>query len=220
MLQANGFDKLARVYRLLEYASFGPLLWKTRTACLPQLCNAQRALILGDGDGRFTAALLHANSSVHVVAVDASRTMLDGLRARVAAQGHASRLQVIHADATTFQPGGSFDLVCTHFFLDCLHNAEVNRIVGLCASHLSHKAQWVVSEFAVPPGIMRVPAWLLVRLLYLAFGGLTGLRVRRLPDYAAVLQEAGFVRVGLKCRLFGALRSERWQLNRTVDPHS
>jgi hypothetical protein len=39
---------------------------------------------------------------------------------------------------------------------------------------------------------MRWPAWALVRGLYLAFRVLTGLRVTRLPDYAAALEACGF----------------------------
>src|SRR6185437_1080687 len=55
------FDRLARVYRWMEWLSFGPYLSRCRRAFLPQLRDARRALVLGDGDGRFTAALLRRN---------------------------------------------------------------------------------------------------------------------------------------------------------------
>ena len=82
----NGFDKLARLYRWMEYFSFGPLLWHTRVALLPKMDAARHALMLGDGDGRFTAALLRRNREVRVVAVDASAAMLKRLQQRAAKQ--------------------------------------------------------------------------------------------------------------------------------------
>src|SRR5206468_3304021 len=52
------FNLIARPYRALEHLTFGPALQRTRTHFLPLLADRQNALILGDGDGRFTAALL------------------------------------------------------------------------------------------------------------------------------------------------------------------
>jgi hypothetical protein len=73
------------------------------------------------------------------------------------------------------------------------------------------RGHWVISEFAVPTG----PAgWLsraVVSALYVAFGVLTGLRTRRLPDYASTLRRHGFVRRAVHTRVFGLLRSELWQ---------
>ena len=103
-----------------------------------------------------------------------------------------------------------FDLVCTHFFLDCLSQQEVAQL----ASRIQRRypqARWVVSEFAIPAGVSRFPAWLLVRTLYFAFRLLTGLQPQRLPDYAACLRGAGFCRQRQKAYAFGLLRAELWQ---------
>ena len=53
------FDRVARLYRWAEYLLLGPLLARTRKHFLPQLTSATHALVLGDGDGRFLAHLLH-----------------------------------------------------------------------------------------------------------------------------------------------------------------
>ena len=58
---------------------------------------------------------------------------------------------------------------------------------------------------------MRIPAWLLVRTLYLAFRILTGLRVTRLPDFAHSLRQAGLTRIAQHHSLFGILTTELWQ---------
>ncbi|GAA3760252.1 class I SAM-dependent methyltransferase [Terriglobus aquaticus] len=214
----SGFDKLALPYRWMEYLTFGPLLSRTRRAFLPQLKQARSALLLGDGDGRFTAALLRANPHVHATAVDISAAMLHRLRNRVAQQGNADRLATLHANALSALLDGPFDLVCTHFFLDCLSDAECSTLAHQLADRLAPSALWVVSDFAIPPGSLHGIARLLVGALYAAFGLLTGLRVRTLPDYAAALQSAGLRRIALQTRLRGILRSELWQLSADADP--
>ncbi len=45
------FNRLAQIYRWLEYLSFGPFLWRCRIRFLPDLAHCRRALVLGDGDG-------------------------------------------------------------------------------------------------------------------------------------------------------------------------
>ncbi|WP_419806116.1 class I SAM-dependent methyltransferase [Terriglobus sp.] len=210
MTRSNGFDKLARLYRWMEYLSFGPLLWRTRTAFLPRMRRARHVLVLGDGDGRFTAALLRNNDAAVVHAVDASGAMLDRLRRRAVAQGDGARLRTLHADATATLPADCFDLVCSHFFLDCLDDAQCRALAARVAAQMNSAACWVVSEFAVPQGRWRWPARVLVRGLYAAFALLTGLRVQHLPNHAAALREAGLACIAVQTRLGGILRAEIW----------
>lgn len=219
-MQHNGFDKLARPYRWMEYLSFGPLLWRTRIAFLPEMKHARHALMLGDGDGRFSAALLRSNRNVRVCAVDASGAMLMRLQQRVEAQGDASRLTVLHADATDALPDGSFDLVCTHFFLDCLHDAQCAALARAVVERMTPGAIWAVSEFAVPATNARWFACVLVGALYRLFAALTGLRVQRLPDYATALGNAGFSCDATKTALGGILRAELWRDRNAVRPGS
>lgn len=207
----NGFDKLARPYRWLEYLSFGPLLWRSRVLWLEHMLYAREALVLGDGDGRFTAALLRANRDVRVHAVDASAAMLRQVTRRAIAQGDGERVTPVCADATAWLPSAAFDLVCSHFFLDCLDDAQCVALARQVADRMPAGSVWVVTDFAIPPGALRWPAWLLVRLLYAAFGVLTGLRVRRLPEYAMALGAAGLRSVAVRQLLCGVLRSELWQ---------
>ncbi len=207
----NGFDKLARPYRWLEYLRFGPFLWRTRTAFLPEMRIARRALILGDGDGRFSAALLRTNSSVQVCAVDASSGMLQQLVGRVTRQGDGSRVQALQGDATQDLPQGTFDLVCTHFFLDCLTEPQCELLIRQMSAQATPECLWIVSEFAIPKGLLRTPARLLVCALYAAFRVLTGLQVRRLPDYKSRLKEEGWQYIRHRESLGGILRAEVWQ---------
>jgi SAM-dependent methyltransferase len=177
--------------------------------------HCRRALLFGDGDGRFAARLLAAAPDLQAEAVDGSGRMLALLRRRAekASATAAVRLSTHVADALEYTPALQADLVVTHFFLDCLSAAEVRRFVEGVRGHLDPGALWLVSDFRIPPaGALRVPAWVLVRALYLGFRVLTGLRTRRLADYAEVLQGAGFVRVEQRLGL--------WRLSAEMRPGS
>ncbi|MGC2504632.1 MAG: class I SAM-dependent methyltransferase, partial [Silvibacterium sp.] len=116
---AAGFDRIARPYRWLEYLSFGPMLERVRFSRIPQLAGTRRALVLGDGDGRFLARLLASNPSLQAEVVDQSPAMLRLLEHRATAAGAGHRVHIHQSDARAFQPTGPYDLVITHFFLDC-----------------------------------------------------------------------------------------------------
>jgi ubiquinone/menaquinone biosynthesis C-methylase UbiE len=204
------FDRIARPYRWLEYLSFGPMLERCRFCRIPQLGGARRALVLGDGDGRFLQRLLARNPQVHVDAVDQSTVMLRLLQSRVAAVGAGERVRVHQSDALAFAPDGSYDLVVTHFFLDCFTTEEVQALTENIGPHLAPGALWVVSEFAIPRGLAALPARSIVAALYGAFRLITGLRVDILPDYSSALVRAGFVLEERKTFLAGLLVSDRW----------
>jgi SAM-dependent methyltransferase len=204
------FDRLARVYRWMEWLSFGPYLWRARCAFMAEMRGARRALALGDGDGRFTAALLEENAKVLVDAVDVSTGMIRSLRR---AAGHAGRLRTEVRDVREWVPaaGAEYDLVVTHFFLDCLTTDEVRDLALRVRVCLQPGVRWVVSEFAVPGGVFgRLVARPVVGFLYWAFGLLTGLQVRRLPDWRGALAGAGFSPVREQQWLRGLLVSELW----------
>lgn len=212
------FNPIARPYRWLEYVTFGPFLERCRFYSVPSLGDRRRALVLGDGDGRFTARLLAANKSIEVEAVDTSEAMLRLLTRRVEALGRTAtaRLKTWQRNALDVEiEGAPYDVVATHFFLDCLTDAQLSALIERLCPHLAPGAVWVLSEFAVParqPGAFA--AHLLIGTLYRAFGLITGLKVRRLPDYASALRVSGFVAEIRKSYLGGVLVSEIWRWSR------
>jgi hypothetical protein len=208
---APDFNRLARAYRWMEWASFGPMLGACRSSFLPRLTHSRNALVLGDGDGRFTARLMRECPLIRVHAVDASSAMLASLSR--ACGPNAARLTTELADLRSWQPPPAtlYDVVVTHFFLDCLSTREVLALASQIRPAVSSGALWVVSEFDVPAGWFgRLVAAPIVHSLYLAFGLLTGLRSRKLPDYLLALSAAGFTRIERRPRLGGLLISELW----------
>lgn len=211
MSPAN-FDSIARPYRWLEYLSFGPILERCRFYRLPQLKEARRALVLGDGDGRFLARLLAANPLIETEVVDLSPAMLRLLTQRVEHGGAIDRVNLHCIDAQQFEPEGSYDLVVTHFLLDCFTTEELHTLTGRIRQHLAPGARWVVSEFAIPEGWVSFPARFVVSGLYAAFDLLTELGLTRLPDYASAFHNTGLERLDRRSWLGGLLVSEIWEV--------
>jgi ubiquinone/menaquinone biosynthesis C-methylase UbiE len=203
---------MAHAYRWMEYFTFGPWLERCRCAFLTDLAGCRRALVFGDGDGRFTAQLLATNPNIKIDAVDSSPTMLRALLRRAGC--NSDRVHSACIDAREWRPrNATYDLVVTHFFLDCLNADEIEALAERVRGVTSSSARWVVSEFAIPNGWFgRLLAAPLVWVLYRAFGLLTGLSVRRLPDFHAALRKAGFMLEARRSWLHGLLVSEIWTL--------
>jgi SAM-dependent methyltransferase len=216
------FDRIAPFYRWLEYCTFGPLLERCRFARLPELKSCRHALILGDGDGRFLERLLAGNPCLIADVVDVSPVMLGRAEQRTRHLNQSGRTSFHCADARGFLPacgntgeaGKPYDLVVTHFFLDCLEQQEVEELAARIATLLTPNGLWLVSEFAFPEqGPHRALAQWLIPGLYLSFRWLTGLAVQRLPNHGAALCKWGFTCGPLQLLVGGILRSELWCRN-------
>ncbi|HUB51135.1 MAG TPA: class I SAM-dependent methyltransferase [Terracidiphilus sp.] len=206
---APDFDGLARAYRWIEYLSFGPMLSRCRTEFIRRLSHCRSALVIGDGDGRFTARLLATNPLIHIDAIDASPEMLRALVRRAGNDALRVRAEVHDARAWTPNHDAHYDLVVTHFFLDCLTTAEIESLAQRIAAVSAPGALWVISEFAIPESWFgRFIARPLIAALYCAFGLLTGLHICNLPDHHTALAAAGFRPVARRTRLSGLLESE------------
>jgi methyltransferase family protein len=210
MKQTPNFNLLARPYRWLEWITFGPFLSRCRCAFLPELGTCRNALVIGDGDGRFTKRLLEENGDVLVDAVDLSRDMLLALARNAGV--HAGRVRIHLADARQWNPHKPpYDLIVTHFFLDCLTTDEVTTLARRLQASVTPGARWVVSDFAIPEGWFgRLVAQPLVTTLYGAFRLLTGLRINHLPNQSEALAAAGFTLTERQRWLGGLLVGQIW----------
>jgi SAM-dependent methyltransferase len=192
-------DGIARWYRWLEYAGFGRALERRREAFLSDVSDARRVLAMGDGDGRALVALVAAAPRACVDYIDVSPRMLELARIRVGTERVAYR----NEDARAAQlPAAEYDLIVTHFFLDCFDETELEPLIQRLASAATPGARWLISEF-------RGNGWL-VRALYLFFRIATGLRTRHLVDHHPLLKRSGFRLLCCKNTWQGLLASELW----------
>ncbi len=197
----------------MEYLSFGPALHKRRCEFMNEIASTRTVLILGDGDGRFTAEFLRKNLTAFVDSVEISESMSRLSAKRVASCPNGPvRVRQLRQDARTAQLAGSYDLAVAHFFLDCFTTAELEQLVPRVSARLNRGGRWLISEFQIPSsGMSRFFASCVVRTLYLIFGILTGLNTNRLPNYPKVLEENGYRRTAWKTGLAGMLVSEIWE---------
>ena len=202
MIEKMNADRIASLYRWLEFATFGNTLQQRRTAFLTEVSNARRVLVLGDGDGRFLEKLVEHNPRAHVDYIDLSGRMLDLARARAG----TGRVTYHQADALEIPlPERAYDLIVTHFFLDCFDEPGAAALVERVTRAAYPHARWLVSEF-------RRTRWSppLLAALYLFFRITAGLKTRRLIDHHPLLARHGFRIARAESAWCGLLASELW----------
>lgn len=213
IVQSMSFDTLAPHYRWMELLLAGNLLQQCRTCLLPQVSEARHILILGEGNGRFLAACSRQLPSSTITCVDASARMLALARDRLDRSGlNTHRIEFVHADILEWTPPpDTFDLVVTHFFLDCFRPDQVNRIIARLANAALPRASWLLAEFQIPPaGPARHRARLIHWLLYKFFRAFTRIPACSLTPPDQFLGIHRFRLAERKVIDWGLLRSDRW----------
>ncbi|WP_321477373.1 class I SAM-dependent methyltransferase [uncultured Paludibaculum sp.] len=204
-------DRIAALYRWIEYAAFGRALERRRFAFLPLVKGAQRVLIAGEGDGRFLARLVRQNPDVRVDVLESSVEMIRLARSRLPP---GANVTFHREDALETPPEGPFDLVVTHFFLDCLSDEETVRFIEGIKQQLSFSAFWLVSDFQqVSFWPANWHSWLWLRVMYAFFRLSTGLRTAKLPQIDRALHGAGFELVTKEEARLGLIVSQLWRLD-------
>jgi len=214
-------DWIAPIYAFGERVCFLGALEKRREEYLLRLRYARRAIVFGDGDGRFTAALLRSNKAVKVAYVDKSKGMMEQAWKRISRLGREAlqRVEFCCSDALDCFPGEPcFDLVVTHFFLDCLSDQEVMDFTRNISQGAAPGALWIVSEFRrAEDGWARIWTGVIIRGLYGLFRLTTGLRITEVPDYSRIFRLNGFARTARRTALQGLLVSELWEMRGKQD---
>jgi len=212
------FDRLARIYRLLEFLAFGRDLERARFAFLDRLADRNSILVLGEGDGRCLARLVRLTPLARIRCIDSSRAMLDRAKARLDRAGGKNQVTFECADVVSSEfPAETYDAVVTLFFLDCFEADTAKEIVERVSRSLRPDAVWLCADFALPErgfARWRARAWL--ALLYFFFRWETGLATRTLPPSEALIELAGFFPQDVLTLQAGLLRSVFFR--RTLDP--
>lgn len=192
-MRGPSFDRLARVYRALEFAAFGHDLERARFCLLDRLASCARILVFGEGDGRALARLVRIAPRAQIHCVELSPAMIDRASKRLS-EGDRPRVIFHQADALTSPlPEGPFDAVTTMFFLDCFTEAQVRGLVAKIAATLAPEAAWLWADFRLPEGgLARLRARATIALLYAFFRWQTGIPARQLPPAERLISDAGF----------------------------
>lgn len=203
------FDRLAAIYRALEFTAFGRDLERARFQFVEQLAACRSILILGEGDGRFLSRLLPLAPAAHIHCLDSSAAMLAKAKARILSDADRGRVTFDHVNALdhTFSPN-RYDAVVTLFFLDCFDSPVAAELVARIGTALQPRAKWLYADFSLPergPARWRAQVWLTV--LYTFFRWQTGLSTRRLAPGEALIRTAGFRPHAVRTLQAGLVRS-------------
>ncbi len=207
------FDLLAPHYRWMEWLLAGPKLQRCRTAFLRQVPEPRHALLLGEGNGRFLVEFVLAHPGTRVTCLDASEPMLASARARLQRPGLDNHnVEFVQADIFNWSPPReAFDLVVSHFFLDCFRPDQLEQILPRVAAATTPEANWLLADFREPPaGWARWRARLILRAMYLFFRRAAGLPAARLTLPDPMLQEQGFALRERRLFEWGLLHSDLW----------
>jgi ubiquinone/menaquinone biosynthesis C-methylase UbiE len=211
------FDTIAPWYRTLERLAFGDDLQRCRIACLSEIAAPRRALIVGEGDGRFLCELLRLHPGAEVDCIDSSQRMLQLARERVEQElpKQAERVRFFNQDVTTWNPPARhYDLVVTHFVLDCFPEPTLTGIIRKLARAATDDANWLLADFCIPPnGMVRLRAHAWLAAMYLFFRVTARIPASKLIDPTPLLRAEGFALAEQHLLRKGMLKSERWSRN-------
>ena len=208
------FDAVAPWYRTLETIAFGNALQRARVACLDEIGRPRRGLVVGEGNGRFLAALLQQQPLIRIDCVDTSQRMLDLARRRISETNpnQIDRVAWLQRDIASWSPNDRYDLIVTHFFLDCFRTKEVGAVVAKLAQAAAPKAIWLLADFRIPNGgLARTHAQAWLSIMYSFFRGVAGIAARELVDPSPFLRAEGFTLERQHLFRHGMLKSELWR---------
>ncbi len=185
----KGYDRLAGIYRGLEFAMFRWQLQHARIALLDKLPRVQRALVLGDGDGRFLERFCRSQPACAVTSVEQSGRMLNAQRRRVATLQSPYETQFVQCDARYFKPENkAFDLLVCNFFLDCFTEIELGERMPQWLAGVRPGGWFYFVDFRRPAnGWRRFRADIYLALMHGLFRWQTGLPNRALISMDEVL---------------------------------
>jgi SAM-dependent methyltransferase len=205
------FDAVAPWYRTLETIAFGNALQRARVACLDEIGAARQALIVGEGNGRFLNELLRVHGDVEVDCVDASERMLSLAKNRVGP--NARRVRFLQQDLIDWTPlSGGYDLIVTHFFLDCFPVDQLREVVRKLSQAATANAIWLLADFCVPNegwDRWRARAWL--GAMYRFFHYAAAIDARALVDPSPFMRSENFALVQEHLFRHGMLKSQLWR---------
>ncbi len=203
------FDPIAPHYRWLETLVFGSQLQEARTAFVRQIDPPEQVLIVGEGDGRFLAEFVKVHPRATIDCLEASTRMIDLARKRLPPE----RIRFILEDIRSAKlPARHYDLVVTHFVLDCLSERALPEVVAKLAGAAAPGANWLLADFREPHGgWQRWHARFWLWLMYGFFRLTTRLEAAELVDPSPFLCEAGFRLRAQQLSRFGMIKSQCWR---------
>ncbi|MBU62618.1 MAG: hypothetical protein CMI26_08960 [Opitutae bacterium] len=187
------FCRFARSYSILEKFVFKDTLEKARFACLDSISEAKKILLLGEGDGRFLEKLTSINKNCQITVLDASPIML-GLAKEKVPVTFQGKIHFCEEDVTIFPFAcEAFDVVVSHFFLDCFTEETLTALLKNISSTLHPGGKWLIADFVEPSldTIRSINQFISLRILYVFFRLICGIEAHKVVSPNKMLKAHG-----------------------------
>lgn len=221
---------MSHVYDLMTGRSVGNVIVRSQINWTNELPAERRALIVGDGTGRFLLELLRRAKPSHVVTIDISETMIRKARQRIQ-NNDPTKLEMVNfvtadLDALTLKDLLSlshgnqnkenpayYDVIATNFFLDLYTERNVLKKVQKLSSVHAINGIYINTDFIRVHGtglLVRIQRFLL-KGLYVLFRLVTRIPGYRPADYDAILKECGYEKLKSRYFAFGMIESSMYR---------
>lgn len=164
-------------------------------------------MVVGDGDGRFTAELLRVRPDLRVDYVECSKGMVK------LAQQRIEQLEVgesVHWATENINEwkGSGYDLVVTHFLLDCFEGDDLTLLIDSLYGKLNSRGYWLSSDFNPSVGWW---ARIWVKLMYLFFRLVASLKASHLTPFEPLFKTLGMSSEAEFTSFRGFIYSSLWK---------
>jgi len=204
---AAPFDLVAPIYPALERLVFGLRLTEARKAFFDRVLEADRVLLVGEGNGRFLKSLIGRERVGSVKIVEKSHAMIRLMKNRVGCPRKVA-LEFIEADFLRCRLREQFDCVVTHFFLDLFNPPGQLDIINKLGEMTSENGTWINVDFTPPRALGgRVLMW----LQYTFFRMVCGIEARRCFDESPMAAQNGWIALASLSFLGGLVVAKRYQ---------
>lgn len=204
---AARFDLVAPIYPALERFVFGAHLDNARQAFVENIIEANRVLLVGEGNGRFLKSLIARKQTGFIKVVEKSRAMIRLAKTR-AGESRNVGLEFIEADFRLWQPGKEFDCIVTHFFLDQFNPPAQLAIIQKFAELITKDGIWINVDF-VPARTMRGRT--LMWSQYTFFRSVSRIEAKRCFDESGMAARSGWTITATIPFLGGLVAARRYR---------
>ena len=209
----QGFCRLAPHYLRLEGMVFGNALQHARVAHLQDCSHDSKFLLLGEGSGRFLESLCALHPKVMATVCDSSPSMLSLINNRLPKET-SENIHLLNLDVMETEfPEASFDVLVTHFFLDCFDSETLGRLIPKMSLYLKAGGTWLIADFEESRKMTfaNCPHWLFLRCLYLFFRSTCGISANWVVPLEIMLRQSGLVETEKTSYCRGLIYSGLWK---------
>jgi tRNA (cmo5U34)-methyltransferase len=201
------FDLVARIYPALERLVFGVCLDDARKAFFEEVLDADRVLLVGEGNGRFLKSLIARKRAGYVCVVERSKVMIRLAKNRAGDSGKVG-LDFIEGDFRVYRPEQEFDCVVTHFFLDLFNPPSQLAIIEKMTESVVDGGTWINVDFVPARTLL---GGILMSLQYAFFRVVSRIESKRCFDESEAAIAAGWTIAEAISYLGGLVVAKRYR---------